>query len=189
MPAGRAFPLDLTPPRFAEGLADWARGDGAGSCAGSCEDWPAVRLVHDDPDLGDCLELRMTGRAERLRYLGETPLRPGAAIEVTLRLRAVAGPVPRARIAAWPGGRGGRVLAGLPTGGAFAPLPADGAPVERRLVLARAPGPGVDLAWDGRALFAHVGLELAGAPGGVVRIADLAARERAGPALPGFGAA
>jgi hypothetical protein len=194
MTASLASPLDLTPPRFVEGLADWSRGDGAPD-APSFEGWAAARIVEGDADFGDCLELALSARAERMRYMGELPLRSGAAVELRLRLKAVRGPVsrcpvPRVRIAARPGAAGARALPDLPAAGPLVPLPADGAPVELRLVLARAPGPHVDprvdLVWDARALYAHVGLDLLGQPGGRVRIADLAAREIVPPSMPGF---
>ncbi len=56
--------------------------------------------------------------------------------------------------------------------------------------IARAPSSFVDLVWDDRALYAHVGLDLIGPVGGRVRVANFAAREVASPALaadlPGF---
>lgn len=182
MPPGPA--IDLTPPRFVEGLADWFCGvavPGAGAAAPG-----RARLVGGDPDFGDCLELRKLEREQRLRYMGELPIRAGARVEIRLRLRLVQGPAPLARVAATPGAAGGVILAGLPACGPAAPLPADGAPATLRLVVAGAPGPGVDLAWDARALYAHVGLDLLGPCGGVVRVADLAAREIGPRALPGF---
>ncbi|MBP7240401.1 hypothetical protein [Amaricoccus sp.] len=185
MPAIHATALDLTPPRFVEGLADWSRGDGAAE-APSCEGWSAARIVCGDPLLGDCLEIRMTRREERLRYMGELPVRPGSAVEIRLRLRALAGPLPRARVAARPGGGAGRILADLPARGPLADLPADGAAVELRLVVSTTPGPRIDLVWNARALYAHVGLDLVGRPGGVVRIADIAACEIIPPSFPGF---
>ena len=51
---------------------------------------------------------------------------------------------------------------------------------------------GVDLVWDLRALYGHVGIDLLGAPGAVVRIENLAVRDVTrrftphGRVLPGF---
>lgn len=182
MPPGAA--IDLTPPRFVEGLADWFCGAGA---SGGADAAPGrARLVAADPDFGACLELRKLEPEQRLRYMGELPIRSGARVEIRLRLRLIHGPATLARVAATPGAAGGVILAGLPACGAAMALPADGAPATLRLVVGREPGPGVDLVWDARALYAHVGLDLLGPCGGVVRVADLAAREIGLRVLPGF---
>lgn len=186
--------LDLTPPPFAEGLCDWSRGDGA-PASPSYETGEAGRIAQGDPDFGACLELRKVEAVQRLRYRGELPLRPGACIEITARIKALRGPLPAARIAASPGGAGGAVLPDLPGAAPATTLAAHGAVRELRAVIGRAAAPGVDLVWDGRALYGHVGLDLIGPSGGVVRIADLAVREILGDprggsrALPGFEAA
>jgi hypothetical protein len=179
---------DLTPPPFSEGLADWSRGDGT-PCSPCYEGFEAARIARSDPDFGDCLELRTVEREQRLRYMGELPIRRGAAVEVRVRVKPLRGPLSAARIAAWPGGLGGRGLADLPRLGPLTLLPAHGAAVELRLVIAREPGPGPRLVWDDRALYAHVGIDLVGPVGAVARVADVAVRELApgaAPALPGF---
>jgi hypothetical protein len=190
MASGHVTEIDLTPPPFAEGLADWSRGDGT-PASPSYEDCAAARVARGDPAFGDCLELRKLEREQRLRYMGELPIPRAGAVEVRVRLRALRGPLPSARIAAWPGGLGGRGLTDLPARGPLADLEAQGAVCDLRLVIARGPRPGPCLVWDARALYAHVGLDLLGPCGGVVRIADLAVRVlAAGPAasagLPGF---
>ena len=95
-----------------------------------------------------------------------------------------------ARAAAWPGGAGGIGVPGLPLAGRLVTLPPSGGILDLRLVIARQPSLGVDLAWDARALYAHVGVDLLGPVGGRVRIANLAAREIATPPpardMPGF---
>lgn len=183
--------LDLTPPPFVDGLCDWSRGDG-GPASASYEAGEAGRIAQGDADFGACLELRKVETVQRLRYMGELPLRPGACIEIVARIKAVRGPLPAARIAASPGGTGGDVLADLPGEGPLTPLAAHGAVTELRAVIGRGGDPAVDLLWDARALYGHVGLDLVGPSGGVVRIADLAVREILGDtrggsrALPGF---
>lgn len=186
--------LDLTPPPFAEGLCDWSRGDGSPASA-SYETGEAGRIAQGDPDFGACLELRKVEAVQRLRYRGEVPLRTGACIEITVRIKAVRGPLPSVRIAASAGGAGGAILADLPGAGPATDLVAHGAARTLRAVIGRAAAPGADLVWDRRALYAHVGLDLLGPSGGVVRIADLAVREILGDprgglrAPPGFEAA
>ena len=189
MAAAAPTTADLTPPPFQEGLCDWSCGDGTPASL-TYEDCPGARLIPDDPDFGDCLELERAESLQRLRYMGELPLHPGMRVEVRLRLKPVLGAPGSARAAAWPGGAGGIGVPGLPLAGRLAALPALGRILDLRLVIARQPALGVDLAWDARALYAHVGVDLLGPVGGRIRIANLAAREIATPLpardLPGF---
>ena len=92
------------PPPFAEGLDDWSCGDGTpdGPTYDASEN---ARLVRDDADFGACMELRTVGPLQRLRYMGEVPLLLGGFIEVAARVKAVRGPLPDVRVAAWAGGR------------------------------------------------------------------------------------
>lgn len=186
------FPdLDLTPPPFSDGLYDWSRGDGTPDSPTHAEAAEA-RLVADDPDFGTCLELRRTGTLQRLRYMGELPLRPGRFVEISARLKAIAGPAPSAAMAATAGGRGGQPLSDLPERGATTGLPGQRQPVELCAVIGPLAMPGVDLVWGPAALYAHVGLDVFGPPGGVLRIENLCVRDvthafaPGGPVLPGF---
>jgi hypothetical protein len=182
---------DLMPPAFAEGLSDWSRGDGTPDSP-TYETGASARLAAGDRDFGACLELRKTEAVQRLRYMGEVPLRRGGYIEIAARLKAMRGPLPGARIAAWPGGAHGRGVAGLPTAAAAVALPAHGAVVALAAVIGPEAAPGVDMVWDGRALYAHVGVDLVGPDGGVVRIAAVEVRDvttrfaPGGRRLPGF---
>lgn len=182
---------DLAPPPFHDGLWDWSCGDGTPASA-SYEECGGALLAAGDPDFGDCLELERREPLQRLRYMGELPLRPGVRVELRIRLKAVAGPPGSARAAAWPGGAGGRGVPDLPGVGRLVALPAGGGIADLRLVIARAPGPAVDLVWDHRVLYAHVGLDLLGPVGGRTRIANFSAREVLTPSgarsLPGFAA-
>jgi hypothetical protein len=168
---------DLDPPPFAEGLCDWSQSDGAADSP-SYEESAAARIARGDADFGDCLELRKTEAIQRLRYMGEMPLRRDAALEVRVRLKALRGPLPAARVAAAAGGAGGLVIAELEGAGPSSLLPAHEETVEIAAVIATAPGPGVDVGMDARALYAHVGLDLIGPLGAVVRIEDIRVRER-----------
>ena len=47
---------------------------------------------------------RVAAEVESIRYMGELPVRAGNFIEVAARVKAVRGPLPRVRAAAWPGG-------------------------------------------------------------------------------------
>ena len=110
-------------------------------------------------------------------------------------MKAVRGALPLARIAAWPGGALGRGVDGLPRHGPAVELGGHGTVYELAAVIGPEPRPGVDMVWDGRALYAHVGLDLIGATGGVVRVEAVAVRDVTrrfaplGRPLPGFGEA
>ena len=183
--------LDLAPPPFSEGLDDWSRGDGTPdtpSYAGSGD----ARIASGDPDFGTCLELRKTEPVQRLRYMGEVPVRAGRFLEIAVRLKGMRGPLPMAQIAALPGAMHGRTLAGLPTDGPARGFGRHGAILRLRAVIGPEPLAGVDLVWDSRAMYAHVGIDLVGLNGGVVRVEDIAVRDvtgrfsPSGPILPGF---
>ena len=53
-----------------------------------------------------------------------------------------------------------------------------------RAVIGRETWPGVDLVWEERALYAHVGIDLLGADGGVFRVADVSVRDVTARFLP-----
>ena len=183
--------LDLSPPPFAEGLDDWSRGDGTPDSP-TYEDSPGARIVGDDPDFGSCLELRKIAPLQRLRYMGEVPIRRGACVEVIARVKVLRAPLMRAQISAWPGGAHGRGVADLPTTGPVGEVGALDEVLTLCAVIGPEVRPGIDLVWDARAIYAHVGLDLLGPIGGVIRIADLRLRDVTrrvlgrGPALPGF---
>ncbi|HVH01724.1 MAG TPA: hypothetical protein VM891_02000 [Amaricoccus sp.] len=181
---------DLMPPAFAEGLDDWSRGDGTPDSP-TYEGSGLARLARD-AEFGVCLELRTSEPVQRLRYMGELPVPPGAFLEVTTRLKVLRGPLPEVRIAARPGCAHGVRVDGVPVAAAVQSIPAHGVTVGLRAVVGPSPVEGVDFVWDMRVLYAHVGLDLLGAPGAVVRIESLAVCEITdrvtpyGRLLPGF---
>ena len=124
--------------------------------------------------------------------MGEVPLLSGGFIEVKARVKALRGPLPAVRVAAWPGGAQGRRVDGLPTAGPLLAMPAHGGVCEVRAVIGRDACPGVDLLWDARVLYAHVGLDVEGPAGAVLRIESVEVRDvtrrftPAGRVLPGF---
>jgi hypothetical protein len=190
MPADRPV-RDLMPPPFAEGLADWSWGSGTPE-APTYDEAPFARLATGDPDFGTCLEMRKVSAIQRLRYMGELPLPAGGFTEITARLKALRGPLATVRIAAWAGGAQGRAVPGLVLSAPAVPFPAHCVVMTLRAVIGPEALPGVDLVWDARALYAHVGLDLLGADKGIVRIADIAVRDvterflPAGVTMPGF---
>lgn len=186
-----ATAFDLMPPPFSEGLDDWSRGDGTPDSPGYAGSGDA-RIACGDPDFGTCLELRKTEPVQRLRYRGEVPVRAGRFLEIAVRLKGMRGPLPMAQIAAVPGGAHGRLIDGLPWDGPASAFRRDGAILSLRAVIGPEPFAGVDLVWDRRALYAHVGVDFVGPNGGVLRVEDVAVRDvtaafsPSGPILPGF---
>ena len=181
---------DLMPPPFSEGLDDWSWGEGTPD-GPSYEEADFARVAPRDADFGTCLELRKVEPLQRLRYMGEVPIARGAFIEISASLKALRGPLPRARIAAWPGGVLGRGITALATCGRLSDFDGYDRVLELRAVIGPLPLAGVDFVWDDRALYAHVGLDLVGPSEGVVRIADIAVREvtagfTGSRVLPGF---
>jgi hypothetical protein len=168
--------LDLMPPAFEEGLYDWSRGDGEPDSPtyATAEN---VRIARGDADFGTCLELRKVDPVQKIRYMGELPVLPGAFLEVSTRVKALRGPLPVARIAAWPGGAGAAGVVGLRTTGEEVPLEEHDAVRVLRAVIGPTPAPEVDMVWDARVLYAHVGLDILGADNAVVRIDRVCVRD------------
>ncbi len=190
----QSLEFDLMPPAFAEGLDDWSRGHGTPeSPTYDCA--PNVRVARNDADFGVCLELRKIDEVQRLRYMGEVPVLRGAFLEISARVKALRGPVPSVRIAAWPGGAFGLGVDGLHCEGPQVDLEAHEAVHEVRAVVGPEALDGVDLVWDARVLYAHVGLDIVGPDNGVVRIESVRVRDLTGgfgrrvPDLPGFASA
>ena len=163
--------LVLMPPPFANGLDVWSSGDGTpgsdtydGSGTGA--------FVAADADFSGCLEIVKTTSVTKLRYMGETTLLPGCYLRVTAKVKAVSGALPSVRIAGWAGGAGGVHVAGLVETGPSVSLTTYGEVVEVSAILGTGFRTGVDMTWNG-ALYGHLGLDLTGANGGVVRIDDI----------------
>jgi hypothetical protein len=168
--------LDLTPPDFAEGLDDWSAGDGSPGSP-TYDELPDARICVGDDAFGTCLELRKVEPIQRLRYMAELPVGAAAFVEIATRVSCLRGPLPGARIAASPGGLHGRPVTDLPEAAPLLWLDAHGAVHALRAVVGPRAASGVDLVWDARALYAHVGLDLVGPTGGVVRIERFAVRD------------
>ena len=163
--------LVLMPTPFSVGLNVWSSGDGtpgsdtyAGSGNGA--------YVPADQDFAGCLEIAKTTTLTKLRYMGETTLLPGCYLRVTARIKAVAGALPAVRIAGWPGGSGGALVAGLPQFGPATQLTTYGQVVEVTAIIGTGLRTGVDMVWK-NAIYGHFGLDLTGPNGGIVRIDDI----------------
>jgi hypothetical protein len=161
--------LNLSPPIFARGLDMWSSTTGRPGAP----TYLVSRLARivPDHDFGPCLELFKTEPVQRLRYMGETPILPLTPLRIRARVKAVSGPLPSVRIAAWPGTIKSGHATGLVEHGSEHVLPAAGAALEIEAVVGR--GPGADMRWSREAVYAHVGLDLTGPVGGRVRIESI----------------
>ncbi len=161
----------FNPLPFAAGLGVWSSGDGTPGSDTYAVSGSGV-FVAADQDFAGCLEVLKVGPIARVRYMGQTPVLPGCYLRVTVRVKAVAGPLPAVRIAGWPGRANGTALTGVPTTGPATQLTAYGAVVTISAIIATAARTGVDLVWTG-ADYGHLGLDLTGPAGGLVRIDDI----------------
>jgi len=163
--------LVLMPPPFVDGLGVWSSGDGtpgsdtyAGSGGGV--------FVSADQDFGGSLEILKAESQQKLRYMGETPILPGCYLRVTARVKAMAGPLPSVRIAGWPGQANSTELTGVTVAGPAVQLDTYGEVVEVSAIIGTGLRGGVDMVWTGAA-YGHLGLDLTGPNGGVVRVDDI----------------
>ncbi|WP_372893501.1 glycosyl hydrolase family 28-related protein [Rhodosalinus sp.] len=162
----------LMPPPFADGLDQWAKGDGTPGSDTYAGD-PDAAVVPADPDFGGCLELLKSDEVQRLRYMGETPMLEGCYLRVTARVKAVSGNLPAVRIAAWPGDADGGEVEGLTVTGPAVAIGQYGEVVEVTAIVGPGRRTGVDMVWGTAPAYGHFGLDLTGPSGGVVRIDDL----------------
>lgn len=164
--------LVLMPPPFSAGLNLWSREDGTPG-SGSYQGQPNAALVSNDQDFGGCLELQKLDATQKVRSFAQTPIQPGLYLQVTVRIKAVSGNLPAVRIAAWAGDVNGQNVVGLPQTGPSVQLTSYGQVVTVSAIISPANRTGVTLPWSLQSIYAHVGLDLTGANGGVVRIDDI----------------
>lgn len=168
--------LVLMPPAFAAGLNLWSSANGRPGDA-SYQGAANAALVTNDQDFGGCLELQKTATTQKLRCFTPTPLRPDMYLRITVRVKAVSGNLPSVRIAAWVGDVTETIVSGVPQVGPALALTQYGEIVTVEAIVGAGNRSGVTMAWGRTAVFAHVGLDLTGANGGVVRIEDVAVED------------
>ena len=164
--------LVLMPPLFANGLSVWSRQDGR---PGS-DTWATAAnagLVAADADFGSCLEIVKTEATTRIRFMGQTPIRPGLYLRVSARVKALSGNLPSVRVAAWAGNASNQQLTTVPQNGPSTALTSYGNVVTVSAIIGTGTRTGVDMPWGPEASFGHMGLDLTGLNGGVVRIDDI----------------
>ncbi|NJS39739.1 MAG: right-handed parallel beta-helix repeat-containing protein [Rhodobacteraceae bacterium] len=164
--------LVLMPPPFSAGLNLWSRENGTPGSA-SYQGQANASLVSNDQDFAGCLELQKTDATQRLRSYAQTPIQGGLYLRVTARLKAIAGNLPSVRIAAWAGDIAGVNVATVTQVGPTVALTTYGEVVTVSAIISIAARTGVDMAWTTQVTYAHVGLDLIGPNGGIVRIDDI----------------
>lgn len=164
--------LVLMPPPFSGGLAVWSSEDGTPGSV-TYDSVGTAAVVPGDVDFGSCLELLKTDSVQKIRYTGETPILPGCYLRVTARVKAVSGALPSVRIAGWAGQAGGAPVTGLTVSGPSVALTGYGEVVEVSAIVGSGPRTGVDMVWGDPVMYGHLGLDLTGAVGGIVRVDDL----------------
>ncbi len=162
----------LMPPAFADGLDVYSSGDGTPG-SDSYANTSNAAFVPADQDFGGALELLKTQSTQKLRYMGQTPLLPGCYLRVTARVKAVSGNLPSVRIAGYPARGDGSKVSGVPEFGPATPLTSYGEVVEVSAIIGAGARDGVDMVWGADAVYGHLGLDLIGQNGGVLRIDDI----------------
>ncbi|VCU57803.1 FIG01072642: hypothetical protein [Tritonibacter mobilis] len=164
--------LQLMPPAFTDGLDVWSSGDGTPG-SDTYDGAANAAVVAGDADFGGCLELQKTDSTQRLRYMGETPILPGCYLRVTARVKAMSGAFPTVRIAGWAGAANNSHVSGVIESGPGTTLSAYGEVVEVQAIVGTGSRSGVDMPWGLDAAYGHLGLNLTGANGGVIRVDDI----------------
>lgn len=164
--------LVLMPPPFADGLNLWSREDGLpgqGSYAGQSN----AAFVPADQDFGGAIELQKTLSVQKLRCFQQIPMMPGLYLQVKARVKCIAGAFPAVRIAGWAGLSNGTNVPGVVQAGPSVQLGQYGEVVELTAIIGAGHRGGVEMAWGANAAYGHIGLDLTGPTGGVVRIDDI----------------
>lgn len=164
--------LVLMPPPFSAGLNLWSQEDGISGQA-SWASASNAAYVPADQDFAGCLEVQKTASTTKLRCFQNIPYQPGMYLQVTARVKMVAGNFCSVRIAGWAGTSSGAAVTGIVTAAPAVALQSYGAVVEVRAIIGSGNRTGVDLVWGRSPAFCHLGLDLTGANGGVVRIEDI----------------
>lgn len=160
------------PTPFAVGLDVWSSQNGRPG-DDTYENAANGAFVPADQDFAGCLEIQKSSSTQKLRYMGQTPMLPGCYLRVTARVKAISGNLPSVRIAGYPALSNGTQVSGVSVSGPSVPLTTYGEIVEVSAILGPGNRTGVDMIWGTTPVFAHLGLDLTGANGGIVRIDDL----------------
>lgn len=164
--------LVLMPPAFEAGLNLWSREDGRpgqGSWAGQAN----AAFVQADQDFGGCLEVQKTASTTKLRCFQQIPFQPGMYLRVTARVKCLSGALPEVRIAGYAAaGNGSNVDSAVQAGPSVA-LPGYGQVLTVSAIIGSGNRGGVGMVWGTAPVYGHLGLDLTGPNGGLLRIDDI----------------
>jgi len=169
--------LQLMPPAFIDGLDQWSSGDGTPGTTGYDTD-PNGTLVASDPDFGACLEVVKADTPQRIRHKGETPILPGCYLEVTARIKLMSGPFPQVQVSAFAGDAGGVQVTGVPETGPLVDVDQIGRIYTVRAIIGTGVRTGVDMIWGTSPIFAHVGLDIVGDAGAILRVESISVEDK-----------
>lgn len=164
--------VTFMPTAFELGLDEWSNGDGTPG-SDTYESAANAAFVPADQDFAGCLELQKNSSVQKVRYMGETQIFPGCYLRVTARVKAISGSLPSVRIAGWAGNDAGAHVGGLTEVGPSVTLSSYGQVVEVSAIIGSGHRNGVDMVWPDPVAIGHLGLDLTGPNGGVVRIDDI----------------
>jgi hypothetical protein len=164
--------LVLMPPTFAAGLNLWSREDGRAG-QGSYLGQSNAAYVPNDQDFAGCLELQKTSATQKLRCFQQIPFQPGLYLRVSARVKAISGALPSVRIAGYAANSAGNLVSSAASAGPSRALSAYGEVVTISAIIGSGNRQGVDMVWGTTPVYGHLGLDLTGASGGVVRIDDI----------------
>lgn len=157
---------------FVDGLEKWSREDGAIGSA-RYDDGNGAAFVPGDADFGGCLEFLKSTPLQKLRYIGETPMRLERYVRVSARVKVMTGNMPRVAVAAFAGDAEGNEVAVLTSVGPSVVLNQYGKVFEVSAIVGPGARPGVDMVWGAVPRFGRFGLNFEGSIGGVLRVDDL----------------
>lgn len=164
--------LALMPPVFEAGLNLWSREDGLAG-QGSWANQPNAAFVPADQDFGGCLEVQKATATLKLRCFQRIPFQPGLYLRVTARVKCLSGALPTVRIAGFAAAANGSNVAAAVQVGPGVALTSYGQVVTVSAIIGSGNRGGVDMNWGRTPAYGHLGIDLTGPLGGVVRIDDI----------------
>ena len=103
---------DLYVAPFADGLEQWSRQDGRPGSS-TYADGDGAAYVPGDADFGGCLEIVKTQPTQKVRFMGQTPMRLERYIRVVARVKLITGNMPNVAIAAYAGDANGNAVSAV----------------------------------------------------------------------------
>lgn len=171
--------LVLMPPAFEAGLNLWSREDGLAG-QGSWAGQPNAAFVTADQDFGGCLELMKTAATTKLRCFQQIPFLPGMYLRVTARVKCLSGALPSVRVAGYAAAANGANVAAAVQVGPTVAIAQYGQVVTVSAILGSGNRNGVNMVWGIAPVYGHVGIDLTGPNGGILRIDDIVVEDVTG---------